>query len=51
MTAFILRRLAQLPLILLAIYTITFLLVWVARAIRWTTPKVASRPRKCARPC
>ena len=30
MTAFVLRRLAQLPLLLLAVYTITFALAWVA---------------------
>ena len=30
MIAFVLRRLAQLPLLLLAIYTLTFMLAWVA---------------------
>ena len=30
MTAFVLRRLAQLPLLLLAVYSITFVLAWVA---------------------
>lgn len=51
MTGFVLRRLLQLPFILLAIYTIAFVLVWVVPGNPFEAAEGRRPPRRCRRRC